>query len=415
VLILRELALVAIDGAFFDGNASKVSIITRERLQARLAGLDAAIADVASEMAAAAQSETEAAQTEAPAADLVARREVAAADMARLEASGQTQLSQTDPDARLLTKWGQSVAGYNVQIAVDAEHKLIVAAAAVSDGNDVAQLHTMARAAREAMGAQRIEAFVPESRRGRSRDEDGRFGFDDFAYDADADIYRCPAGQKLAAMRGGRTDATGRFRIKYASRISTCEGMMRRRKALAERPFCTSKCRAGYRHFLVRGLPKVRGELGMMVLCYNLTRVVSIIGLEKLVAWLATHSFWPAIGTLWELLAAVGRILARLDRFRAESPPTSVPLPRHHATSRRHATTSAESPITISAQPRSVIRQRNSPRRGLCQSAACDGGWCFAYPPYAPRATDAPARTGARRDRAAPRRPYHPRPASPNR
>src|SRR5271167_1016194 len=58
VLILRKLglvdgALVAIDGAFFDGNASKASIATRERLEARLVKLDGAIAAVAGEIAAA--------------------------------------------------------------------------------------------------------------------------------------------------------------------------------------------------------------------------------------------------------------------------------------------------------------------------------------------------------------------------
>src|ERR1019366_10528559 len=77
----------------------------------------------------------------------LAKRRAVAGYVARLEASGQTQLSRTDADARLLSKNGQSVAGYNVQIAVDAEHKLIVACEAVNDGNDTGQLHAMAQAA----------------------------------------------------------------------------------------------------------------------------------------------------------------------------------------------------------------------------------------------------------------------------
>ena len=40
-------------------------------------------------------------------------------DLDRLEESGETQLSLTDPDARLLVKNGQGIAGYNVQAAVD--------------------------------------------------------------------------------------------------------------------------------------------------------------------------------------------------------------------------------------------------------------------------------------------------------
>jgi hypothetical protein len=38
-----------------------------------------------------------------------------------LAASGETQLSRTDADARLLSKRGQTLAGYNVQIAVAAK------------------------------------------------------------------------------------------------------------------------------------------------------------------------------------------------------------------------------------------------------------------------------------------------------
>ena len=71
--------------------------------------------------------------------------------------SGETQLSKTDPDARLLVKNGQSVAGYNVQIAVDDKHKLIVASEVVNDGNDSGQLHAMAAAAKEALGAKTLQ------------------------------------------------------------------------------------------------------------------------------------------------------------------------------------------------------------------------------------------------------------------
>jgi hypothetical protein len=174
----------------------------------------------------------------------------------------------------------------------------------------------------------------------------GRFGADAFVYDAAADAYLCPAGQLLAAMRGGKTDVTGKLRIRYASRRSVCSGcavrarclspngerrvierwqheavierhrarmakgddMMRRRKALAEHPFGTLKCRAGYRHFLMRGFDKMRGELGLMVLCYNFTRALNIVGLEALVAWFAARSVFGAIRLLAAVLAAAERL-----------------------------------------------------------------------------------------------------------
>jgi hypothetical protein len=74
-----------------------------------------------------------------------------------LEAAGVAQAARTDPDARLLNKRGQKTAGYNVQIAVDARHKLIVADEVVQDGNDLRQLHPMLVRAKAAVGTERLE------------------------------------------------------------------------------------------------------------------------------------------------------------------------------------------------------------------------------------------------------------------
>ena len=63
--------------------------------------------------------------------------------------------------------------------------------------------------------------------------------------------------------------------------------LMRRRSAIVEHPFGTLKCRAGYRHFLVRGFNKVRGEWNLMALCYNFTRVLNILGFERFMARIA--------------------------------------------------------------------------------------------------------------------------------
>ena len=50
---------------------------------------------------------------------------------------------------------------------------------------------------------------------------------------------------------------------------------------MSAHPFGTWKDRAGYTyHFLVRGLKKVRGEWSIMVMGYNFTRVLNIIGLK---------------------------------------------------------------------------------------------------------------------------------------
>ena len=44
---------------------------------------------------------------------------------AELEASGEDQISLTDPDARAMHSSSRIGVGYNIQIAVDTKHKLI--------------------------------------------------------------------------------------------------------------------------------------------------------------------------------------------------------------------------------------------------------------------------------------------------
>jgi transposase len=367
VLLIRELGLVggtvvAIDGSFFHGNASKASIFTRKRLAEQIANLDQEIEAYGRSLedndTAEAKQRTDGhgdggdvgAKVEA----LMAKRSRAQADLDRLEANGETQLSKTDSDARLLAKNGQALVGYNVQSAVDDKHKLIVASEVVNDSSDVGQLHAMAKAATEALEADGLQvladvgyyssvelkaceddgivAYVPVSEGNGKLEKQGRFGLKDFSYDGAADAYRCPAGELLRPMKGRITNTSGRVEVRYASRKAICDTcqlrarclapkakirsvarwehedvlerhrarmqgageLMRRRSAIVEHPFGTLKCRAGYRHFLVRGFNKVRGEWSLMALCYNFTRVLNILGFERFVAFMAAKAL--AIG-----------------------------------------------------------------------------------------------------------------------
>jgi transposase len=369
VLLVRELGLVggtvvAIDGSFFHGDASKASILTRKRLAEQIASLDKEIEAYGKSLedndAAEARHRTDGHGDDGGGGDggdlgakvsaLMARRSRAQADLDRLDASGETQLSLTDPDARLLVKNGQGVAGYNVQTAVDDKHKLIVASAVVNDSSDVGQLHAIAKAAKDALEAEALQvladagyyssvqlkaceddgivAYVPPSEGTGRLEKQGRFSRNDFSYDSAADAYRCPAGELLHPMEGRWQNSSGRLEIRYVSRKAICDtcqlksrcltpkapyrtiarwehedvlerhrarmqganDLMRCRSALVEHPFGTIKCRAGYRHFLLRGFEKVRGEWSLMALCYNFTRVLNILGFERFVAYMAAKT-----------------------------------------------------------------------------------------------------------------------------
>jgi transposase len=406
VLLMRELGLVggsvvAIDGSFFHGDASKASILTRKRLAGQIAKLDQEIEAYGKSLedndAAEAKDKSkdrsdgngDGGDVGARMAELMARRSRAKSDLDRLEASGETQLSLTDPDARLLVKNGQGIAGYNVQSVVDEKHKLIVASEVVNDSSDVGQLHAMAKAAKEALDAKTLQvladegyysslelkaceddgitAYVPVPEGTARLEKQGRFSREDFSYDGTADAYRCPAGERLHPMKGrkkGRLETpSGRLEIRYAIRKAICaacqlrtrclgpkaayrtiarwehedvlerhrakmqgaDQLMRRRSAIVEHPFGTIKCRAGYRHFLVRGFNKVRGEWSLMALCYNFTRVLNILGFERFMASIAT--VLPCLPRA--LAALLNSIWTASNAFRTSSPlPLAVYLPR---------------------------------------------------------------------------------------
>ena len=401
-VLLRELnlfggELVAIDGAFFHGDASKASIKTRKRLTEQLARLDRDIEEYGQALASNdAREEAHSSgdgdgggRNNGSVADklatLMAQRAKAQADLDRLKTSGETQLSTTDADARILSKRGHAVAGYNVQIAVDDKHKLIVASEVVNDGNDTGQLYEMAKAAKEALGAETLQAvadtgyykgatlkeceeggivpYVPPPKRTGGLEEQGRFTHEAFSYDAEADVYRCPAGAQLRPMNGVKTGPGGRLEIRYVSLTSVCKAcplraqclsqkskirtvyrwqhedvidrhrarmqeagaVMRQRACLVEHPFGTLKCRAGYRHFLVRGFAKVRGEWSLMALCYNLARVLNILGFDGFVAVCASRRAERAIlRALCPLTAAISRATAFIRHFSAKSKPNSA-------------------------------------------------------------------------------------------
>src|SRR5688572_14865861 len=148
---------------------------------------------------------------------LEAERQRCSELMQALEQSETGQISQTDPDSRMLKKGDQSVVGYNVQIAVDAQHHLIVAEQVTQEPNDWQMLSPMAAEAKEALGVEKlrvvadagycshvqvnrcaelgVEANVPNEQRRVAGS--GAYPQESFRYDAQTDVYLCPQGQTL--------------------------------------------------------------------------------------------------------------------------------------------------------------------------------------------------------------------------
>jgi len=342
---LLTTASVAIDGSKFKAVNTRDKNFTRGKVERRRAQLEASVGRYLAQL--------DTADLQEPSDELAAKTTHLKEKLAKLEgemqrlaameqqmlASPDQQISLTDPDSRSMATSGRGsgVVGYNVQVAVDTEHHLIVTHEVTNDGSDRAQLANVASQAKEALGVDKLEAVadrgyfnsdeilkceeagitvtLPKPMTSNAKAE-GRFGKQDFVYLGDEDVYRCPAGEKLTyhytneengqKLRRYWTNACQHCALKsrcttgkerritrwehehvleaVQRRLDKNPQAMRRRRETVEHPFGTLKMRMGATHFLMKRLPKVATEMALHVLAYNLTRVMNIVGIQPLMA-----------------------------------------------------------------------------------------------------------------------------------
>jgi transposase len=256
----------------------------------------------------------------------------------QLAASGETQLSLTDPDSRSMPVGQGTDVAYNTQMAVDAKHHLIVAHEVTHEVTDQQQLAPMAQAAQELLGVESLDVVADKGYYDGDQVQQceahnitpyiakphtsanhklGLYTKEDFAYDAARDVYRCPGGAELTyrftvmeddrPTRYYKTSACRTCPVKskctrnkegrrlsrweheeimdaMAQRVRDHPEILQLRQQLAEHPFGTLKRAMNHGYFLCRGLKKVRAEMSLSVLAYNLKRAINILGVSKLIA-----------------------------------------------------------------------------------------------------------------------------------
>jgi Transposase DDE domain len=261
-------------------------------------------------------------------------------EMAKLEAiekqvlaAPDQQISLTDPDSRSMATSGRGsgVVGYNVQTAVDTENHLIVAHEVSNVGSDRSQLANTAKAAKEAIGTETLEAIadrgyfngeeiktcddagitvtLPKPMTSSAK-ADGRFDKEEFRVSGRgkclslsgrretyiplyerrkrAELHRYWTNACRNCALKSRCTPNPLRRIKRWEHEDVLEAVqkrldenpraMRTRRETAEHPFGTMKMRMGATHFLMKTLPKVATEMALCVLTYNLTRALNIVG-----------------------------------------------------------------------------------------------------------------------------------------
>jgi hypothetical protein len=247
------------------------------------------------------------------------------------------QISLTDPDARSMATSGRGsgVVGYNVQASVDTKNHLIVTHDVTNIRNDRRQLSSMAKQTKAVLEAESLEivadrgyfygpeilaceqagitATLPKPMTSGNRVK-GMFVKQDFRYVAEDDVYICPADERLT-YRYTNQEKDLRLRHYWTNQCPNCAlkdrcttgkerrisrwehehvletvqqrldmhpEKMRQRRETVEHPFGTIKARMGATHFLMKTLKRVRTEMALHVLAYNLTRVINILGVAPL-------------------------------------------------------------------------------------------------------------------------------------
>jgi transposase len=354
VELCREMGLlvkasVAIDGSKFKAVNNRDRNFTRAKVERRRAQLEQSVARYLSQLDTADRQEpSEALATKttrlkeklAKLADEMRRLDLVEAQML---ATPDQQISLTDPDSRSMATSGRGsgVVGYNVQVAVDTEHHLIVTHEVTNIGSDRSQLARVAKQAKAVLQTDALEAVadrgyfhgeeivacdqagitvtLPKPMTSGAKSE-GRFGKQDFVYLPADDVYRCPAGELLryyytnvenglklhrywtnacrtCALKSRCTTGVQRRITRWEHehvleavqrRLDEDPKAMRRRRETVEHPFGTIKARMGATHFLMKTLPRVAAEMALHVLAYNLTRVINIFGPGRLIAAIRT-------------------------------------------------------------------------------------------------------------------------------
>jgi hypothetical protein len=254
----------------------------------------------------------------------------------QLNQSGESQLSTTDPDAKSVVLHRNVVnVGYNIQAGCDSKHNLFVNNDTGSV-NDTHALADMAIDAKELLGVETINTLTDKgyttgvqietctnnnittysAPKEHSSQKNGLYDMQIFIYDNDKDTYTCPAGAVM--KRTGKIYKKGEHQVKryYTKACQDCllrekctenkkgryiersiyqealdENQKRvnqnpeyykLRQQITEHQFGTLKRQWGFTYTLMKGKEHVLSEVNLMMMVYNLRRLVSIFGINEL-------------------------------------------------------------------------------------------------------------------------------------
>jgi transposase len=332
-----------VDGSKIRANASINSSWDKDRCTKRLAKIDNRINEILFECEQADQNESDAASLVKMQEELADNQKLRAkvADILNsLAAEDRKSINAVDPDCTKIHGRQGSHAGYNAQTVVDEKHGLIVNSDVVNENNDLHQFAEQIEQAVETLekkpqaacadsgfsdidelekvDKEGIKVVVPSARQVSDK-EIGTFDKSNFEYDCENDSYICPAGKILRYYRtefekkrkeylpdAGVCQACANFGVctisKRGRKVTRMlkeelrqklerqyeqpdsQAIYKLRKQKVELPFGHIKRNLNAGHFLLRGLKGVKAEMSLLSSCFNIARMISIIGVAGLIA-----------------------------------------------------------------------------------------------------------------------------------
>ncbi len=331
------------DGSKIRGNASISNSWSKEKCKRKLKKIDKRITEILEECEDADQREADLGsfvKVHDELADQKALRCKVKSILADIEHQKRPSVNTTDHDCTKIHSLQGKHAGYNGQIVVDEKHGLIVSCDVVNENTDRHQFADQINKANEVMGKkcdtgvadsgfatidelekinnQGIEVIVPSQRQAKGK-EPKPFDVRNFTYDHENDHYICPKGNVLPFKNIDRKQRrkvywAGRSACSACEHFGTCttnrncgrrvtrdlkedlrqeferhyelpesQEIYKLRKEKVELPFGHIKHNLGVRGFLLRGLDGVKAEFSIMASCFNITRMMSLLGTERLI------------------------------------------------------------------------------------------------------------------------------------
>lgn len=275
--------------------------------------------------------------------ELRARKSTYESYKKRIEEEGISEISITDPDARLMSNNNKIEVCYNVQTVVDSKHKLIVDYEVINNPADQGNLFSMSKRAKDILEVDKIEvladkgyykgtdlkkctenAITPYVSKQVISNSTGECEYypDKFAYDKEKDVVVCPQNANLKYMRNRKINGEhykvySNFqacsKCSFKDKCTTAEKgrevtrwihqdlldkidtetkenkeKYAQRQMIVEHPFGTIKRSLDSYYFLTCGLRSVSAETALSFFAYNLKRVLNILSIDEILGKLAT-------------------------------------------------------------------------------------------------------------------------------